>query len=406
MFRMPKKITSKDCYKLLLIFFWGKNFVCVYMRAIFLRLPIISRFADYIIPVVSLLCFIVAFPYIKKRITVADLLFVVAVAFAYCINLLIYPKTSNYLMANASTFWISVFPLFILGLRINPEEDVPLLYYVSLINIWLHFMYVLAFGEDFSQAQSLYSGAMGRAYNLLPQLLVISVFALQKPNICNVMTLLLGSMYLFSCGTRGAILCLFVFELIYFLSHISTRKRLGLYIAAALAMVFILLFYEVLLLWMRTIARDMGMSERIFNFMLSESFFESDSRIILAQKAMEAIIQRPIWGYGIAGDRATLGNYVHNLFWELLLSFGIAQGLIAFFYLIQLVVRAYIKSQNKMGKEFVLLLFCASIIKLFLSSSYLLEPLFFLTLGVCANQLRFEKRHYKISCPEMILYRR
>ncbi len=392
MLKIPTKITSRDFYKLLLVLFWGKNFVSVYLRAVFLRLPVISQFADYIIPCITLICGLFAFPYIAKRLSGKDILFALVVMTAYMLNLLIYRQNYDYLMEIAPEFWLSVFPVLFLGLRLDPKEDVQLLYYVSLINIWLHFVYILVFGEDLSQEQSLYSGSMSRAYNLLPQLLMVSLVTFQKPNIWNIATLTMGSVYLFSCGTRGAILCLFAFVLIYFISRTSGRQRLILYVLMAIAMVLLLMFYDGILLWMRSVASALGMSERIFNAIQSESFFVSDSRVILAKQAMEAIAARPVLGYGIAGDRGVLGVYAHNIFLELLVSFGLVQGIILFLYLIQLVARAYFKAQGKWGKELVLMLLCSAFLKLFISSSYLLEPLFFLMLGVCTNQIRINKR--------------
>ena len=406
MIRIPTKITSKDFYKLLLILFWGKNFVCAYLRAVFLRLPVISQFADYIIPGIALICGLFAVPYLAKRISGKDIVFLLVIVAAYCTNLMVYRPTYEYLMELAPEFWISVLPVFILGLRIDPEEDVPLLYYMSLLNIWLHFLYVLVFGEDLSQEQSLYSGAMGRAYNLLPQLLMVTAVTFRKANLFNIVTLATGSVYLFSCGTRGAILCLFLFILISLLLRTSGRQRLILYLLTAFAMVLVLMFYNGILLWMRSVARALGMSERIFNALQSESFFVSDSRTRLARQALEAIAARPVFGYGIAGDQAIMGNYSHNLLLELLVSFGLVQGILLFLYLMQLVLRSYFKAAGKWAKELVVLLFCGTIVKLFISSSYLLEPLFFMMLGVCTTQIRMGKRRSAGGRSDSIRYER
>lgn len=392
MIRIPRVITSKDGYKLLLILFWGQNFLCSYVRAVFLRLPLISLFADAIIPALSLLCFLVALPYIKERIAGSDLLFFLIAALVYCVNLLIYPETREYLLEIAPKFWLSVFPLFFLGLRLDPEEDLSLLYYVSLINIWLHFVYVLVFGEGFSQEQSLYAGSMGRAYMVLPQLQVIFIFVIRKTNFMNLLTMVLGSVYLFTCGTRGAIVCLFVFIFLCVAAYDFNKKKLLLYIFTAMAMLMILLFYDAILIWMRTVAIGMGMSERIFNYLQSGQFFISNSRNLLAENIVKAIVEKPVLGYGIAGDREHLGVYSHNLYLELMASFGVVQGTMLLAGLVFLIVRAYLKSKNRWTQEWILLLVCAVFLKLFLSSSYLLEGLFFLMLGVCISQNRVHRQ--------------
>ncbi len=388
MFRIPTKYNSRDFFKLLLLIFWGKDFVCTYIRAVLIRLPIISRFADYVIPGVAVVCCLLAFPYMVKRFSYKDLIFLLCVTAAYCVNLLICPNTYDYLLEIAPNFWTMVFPLYFLGLRIDPEEDVPLLYRMSMVNIVLFFVYVSLFGSDMSAEQSMYQGAMGRAYSLLPQILMIAVFMIKQTNVWNVVLFSAASVYLFYCGTRGAIVCLLLFLFLFILLHQSFRYNRVLYVVVAVLMALIVLFYEEILLTMRMVAREIGMSERIFNALLSESFFESGGRSRYISTTLEGIAAKPIVGYGIAGDRVLNGTYCHNIILEFLASFGVVPGMALTLALLELLRRSFFKTENMHSRSLTLLLFCASFIKLNLSSSYLLEGLFFLMVGVCVGRIR------------------
>jgi len=93
-------------------------------------------------------------------------------------------------------------------------------------------------------------------------------------------------------------------------------------------------------------------------------------------------------GYGIAGDRALVSSYSHNLLLELLVSFGIPAGSVVFVCIVVIILNGYKKAADRQIKDLVLMLFCSSFVKLLVSSSYLLEPLFFLLMGVCVKQMR------------------
>jgi len=387
LFKIQKRINSEDFFKLLLIVFWGKGFWCSYLRAVFLRIPIVSMIADWIIPAVTVLCVLGAINYITKKVTARDILFILCAAVAYCINLLIYKETSEYLVEIAFDFWLMVLPLYFVGLCIK-EENLKLLYKISLLNLWLFFVYSALFGSLVLEEQALYSGAMGRAYRLLPQVLMLALFELEKPSKFGMLTLIMSSVYLFFCGTRGAVLCLFVFLALFVIVKKPLKNHPVLYLFMGFAMILLVLFYNEILMWLGWLAEQVGMSDRIIRKILSEELFTSDGRTYIRNAVRLGILERPVLGYGIAGDRALVSSYSHNLLLELLVSFGIPAGSVVFVCIVVIILNGYKKAADRQIKDLVLMLFCSSFVKLLVSSSYLLEPLFFLLMGVCVKQMR------------------
>ena len=130
------------------------------------------------------------------------------------------------------------------------------------------------------------------------------------------------------------------------------------------------------------------MSERSINKLLSGKFFVSEGRDVLKDTVMEGILKKPLLGYGIAGDRTLIGIYVHNIVLELLVSYGIPVGICLTGVIGFLIWRGYCRADTDQGKNLILLLACAVMIKLMMSGTYLQEELFFLLLGACVGQMR------------------
>lgn len=388
MLRLSKNNISKFFFTILLLIFWGRDHLISYAKTFLLKLPYVYLIADYIIPCAMALCFFAALPFMAKAISYKDILFMLVVGLAYCLNLLIYKDTRNYLTELGWTFWISIFPVYFIGVGMDSEDSLPFLYKLSILNIWLLMIITLLFGTPMSEERSLYQGAMGRAYNLLPHIMMVCIYVLDRPNVVNVSTFALSSVYLLTCGTRGAVLCLFSFIVLFVLLQKPIRKNIAMYIAMLFVMILILRFYREILLGMRVLAREIGMSERIINKLLSGSFFVSSGRNTLRSTVVNGIFENPVLGYGIAGDRALIGIYVHNLLLEMLVSFGVILGAMLFVSLVILLVMGYRRASSKQAQKLILLLFCTVIIKLFMSSTYLEEELFFLLLGICVNQIR------------------
>ena len=392
MLKIPKKITSEDFFKLLLILFWGNNFIVSYARAVLMRLPVISVVSDAVFPGLSLLCFLGALPFMFRNFTYKDLIFLLACAVAYCLNLLIYRPTQAYLLEKVYTFWALVFPMYFVGLRIDKREYVRLMYGISLLNIWLFFVYSSLFGVEMSSDQSVYSGAMGRAYMLLPHVLIILLYAMREHKIGTIATGVVASLYLFSCGTRGAVVALFAFLILFVILRVPGKKRPLLYLIIVILVVLVMHFYEEILLTMRMVSQRIGMSVRVFERLMNGSFFISDSRNALSSGVWAALKEKPFTGYGIAGDWGIIGVYSHNFVLEMLVSYGLILGSILCGAVFWIFYRGYTKAKIGELQDLILLFLCAAFLKLFLSNSYLLEENFFLLLGICVTQIRTNKK--------------
>ena len=99
-------------------------------------------------------------------------------------------------------------------------------------------------------------------------------------------------------------------------------------------------------------------------------------------------MQRPMLGYGIGGDRLLLQNnsYVHNIILELFCDFGIIFGSIIFIYLMRLFIKSILE-KNSDFSGVCLIIFPVTVLKLMMSSSYIISPILFLLIGMCLNRI-------------------
>lgn len=202
---------------------------------------------------------------------------------------------------------------------------------------------------------------------------------------------LVGIISILMSGTRGPVLCVMIlFVLWNFIYQKEFKYRVEVIVGC---IVLVLLNYwgvfyrllEKLSLFLQSIGIQ---DNRIMDMLFSGEIWDSSGRDGIFSTIWEAIMQRPLFGYGIGGDRILLekNSYVHNIILELFCDFGIIFGSIIFIY----IMRIFIKSIFEKNSDFsgiCLIIFSVTVIRLMISSSYIISPIFFLLIGMCLNYM-------------------
>ena len=361
------------------------------MNAVFQRIPYIKYVADYIFPCLLIACLILAIPYFEKIILARDLCFFGSVVIIYLLNLILFPENDS-LAQIMGTFFVSVFPMYFIGLSFEPSKHFRILHIMSIINIWAFAVYNLFINSNRLEGiQGTFGSYMGRAYILLPQLLVVIYSLLRKKSVLNATTGIIGGILLLMCGNRGTIVILLLFIFLNIIFNTNKEKRVYVYAGAFSIFGIMLYFYETLIVFFSQLFLNFGMSVRVFERLYDGTFFESNGRNTIIEKLTTAIWDNPIIGYGLCSDRTIAGVYAHNYAFELWTAFGVIVGTLILAVTICIIVAAWIKSKDTQSKGVLLILICVGFLKLFLSSSFLLEGLFFMLMGYCITQLRNNK---------------
>ena len=125
---------------------------------------------------------------------------------------------------------------------------------------------------------------------------------------------------------------------------------------------------------------SLGISSRTVTALVEGNFSDSNGRSLIYAMAIELIMKGGFFGYGFYGDRYFIGErfrwgYSHDIFLELLVSFGIIGGAIIIIALITGIVNLYKKSTNY-TKQIIFVTFLGASLKLIFSSSFWYEPTF------------------------------
>lgn len=175
-------------------------------------------------------------------------------------------------------------------------------------------------------------------------------------------------------GARGAALCMASYVVFDLFQH-KSRWRFLLFLIIVLFIVSLPLLNN----WLQSI----GIRSRSLNMLLYGNFIAGTGRLEIRQYFVNQLIEHPLWGIGLFGDRLLEGVvYCHNIILEILLDFGILfGGLFLSVGLIKL-VSLYFNS-NTENRNRLIGYFCGLVLPFMTSDSYLIGSGFAIFVGLC-----------------------
>lgn len=387
----PKIRFSKiDWLTVFICMMWGRDLLN-YANAVFLRLPVLKEFGEYGSEIIIVIVLIICLRSILKYITTGWAFFYF---FWFVVYILSYRHVNNirFLDDNFAPFFLTVLPLIFVGRAIDIDKISKPLYYVSLVYVLWKFVMIVFLQSAEREMGEMAEYNMSAAYNLLPHLIMVTWHLCRKFNVKDLVATIMGVVILFGFGTRGPVLCWIVFIALYFL-FARKYKRKVLSIAMIMVLAFASLTYvNVVFDTLSMTTRSLGLSNRIYKHMEDDMLNSDSGRERIHNIVLQATSEHEILGLGICGDRAATGDdYSHNLFIELMASFGFVLGPLMIAALIIYLFIAYrcCNTQDKKGFYLVLLSYN---IQLLLSGSFLQTPLMFMFLGYC-GRLIHDKEH-------------
>lgn len=173
-------------------------------------------------------------------------------------------------------------------------------------------------------------------------------------------------------GARGPALYFLIFVILNLLHHRSNKTLF--------LIIFILIITFVLpqlIDWFSSL----GIQSRTINMYQNEMIDDDSGRIGIRRFFIEKIMEHPIVGLGLYGDRLYDYDYCHNIILEILVDFGLLFGGIIVFSLFFYLIKTYILSSNR-DRDILIAYTCALFLPLMTSTSYLIVSNLALLLGV------------------------
>lgn len=240
-------------------------------------------------------------------------------------------------------------------------------------------------------------GNMEISYTILPLLLLSLLIFLNEKKIKFLMIALFSCTIVVIMGSRGTLLCIVSFLIMYYIINFK-KEFFHVIIIVTLLIGIIWNFNNILAITINKF-ESWGISSRTLYKLENGDILNDTGRGKIQKVVIEALNEHPILGLGIGGERIIVNDkiykmtkdmstcYPHNLIIEIIAQYGYLVGTMLIVFLIGLLVNT-IKNTNGNERNILLLLVSQEIIKLLVSSSYIISPMFFLVLGICFYKVR------------------
>lgn len=191
-------------------------------------------------------------------------------------------------------------------------------------------------------------------------------------------------------GSRGAAvwgILLFPIMLPFKWKNLNKKERNRWIIACFFLIPFALIIYNYLYMLQMGLTyylSSKGISSRTLDAILSGTLSDANARDDIYEKAIELIKTGGPFGRGIYGDRPYIGRfykwgYSHNVFLELLVTFGYVGGSFVCGWIVYGVFKLF-RNLVKIEEQIVFITFFISSLKLMLSNSFWYVPAFWVVL--------------------------
>lgn len=383
------KINNETRLQMLFIFFWiynslimsGVNFVTGYLG--------LADYADAIRMALIVAVLIYVSPTIIKYIRFRHLVFYLTVMLVYGITFVLFPKNTKWLQESIIEFTFWILPFIFLGFMLNkmrlPYQTLVICSRLIIVMMIVVFLFFSVVDNE--------SHEMGRAYVVLPSVMLVTYSMLKKWNIWDMTAMIAGVIFLLMCATRGPIVIYAIFVFLQLLIVSEKHRKLYIFLLGMIILLGLSPLSNIMAEWIMERFAGAGFNVRIFEYLLSGNLMDDNGRDFLTEKVFEMISNHPLIGNGIYSDRlatssfswlAGEGAYVHNIVYELWCDFGYIIGTLLLAVFIYWAIKTYknIKSNNDFRVIFFVLMF-SYVMKLLMSSSFLNEPGFWLCLGMC-----------------------
>lgn len=389
-----KKGNMNIAFAILLSLIWTKDTIFSYVVEVIERLPLVGVFSEYVFDSTLIIAIVFSFPYLARKVKMQDVLIYLLGVFVVLCSLLLQPNTLPYFIEEFSIIFPASLYLFF-GIAFNLKEYKDLLFWLSFLGVCAVFLYQFYYMWT---GRMLIDDNMGTAYAVLPSVAYLLYYAFLQKNLKYWVVAVVGIILSFLFGTRGVVLCVGVFLIIglYFTVFKNFNKNTKTVVIVTLVLMTALLLFTDLAIeiakLLSSIFESFGFSTRIFDWFIEGNITADNGRNELTEAVFSAILQKPVFGYGVLGDRVILeGRYVHNIMLELWCDFGVILGSVCLLLMIALFCRFVVKTNILDEKLFILMLLSIVVPKLIVSGSYIREPWFFFLIGFGISTLRNNK---------------
>ena len=372
---------------LLICVIWA-SVLLQYARGFFAHLPLLKDYLDSAEAICVAIPLLLALPALINKFCMADYLFYLAIVAYYFASYAFFPENSEYLTEYAFQCICCVFPFYMYGRLVNIEKWFDTFAWLSTACILVNVFYFFVYAQDNKNMEDIAGeDNMYAAYRLMPHVAFMLWASLEKFRIWKVFTFVCGFLFLLSCGTRGPFVCIGFFGVIYFFFYMNFKGAIYIKLGIIAVIAIIIANLTNVIYFLVKTFTGLKLSTRILEKIVTGELGNDSYRGVLRDQLYTVIGDgEHFWGLGIFGTMNYGIIYPHFLTLDFYCTFGYFVGIILLTLLGLLIAGALWLSRGKKSQIFIVFLFSISIIKLFLSNSFILEPFFYFLIGACARE--------------------
>lgn len=226
---------------------------------------------------------------------------------------------------------------------------------------------------------------MSFSYAVMPFVLLCFYEACYRGKSFDYFAYILGVIIMVFYGARTPLVSSLVsaalMYMIYIRQHKKVSARIMIYLMILVIAFIIISSSNVILAWLGDFGESIG--SYALSKLNQDAFLESAGRDSIYEGAIRLIRSKGGAPLGLFADRYYLDViYVHNIFLEFLINFGVIVGGILSILLIYGIFRSFLVSKGESIKVFLIISFFAIFIRFLLSGSYLIEGMSFVYFAI------------------------
>lgn len=275
----------------------------------------------------------------------------------------------------------AIYAYFVIRICDNPKEilkNLKVVAFILLIYGLYRFKNAMQVGYWLTLTEGGYrqlSYSMDFGYDMMLSTIIFLYYAMVDKKIIYMVISVISVILILVAGSRAPLLWIAVFFCIMVIrNYIKSRYKLiwGMCIPICLL---IYVNLEKIMMFVISMFDRFGISSRSLQMLLLGTLGDDNGRKEIFNIAIDMIKNSDFLGYGLYGDRYVIGNYYywgypHNIFLEILITFGVVLGGTLIVLLIYYIFKMLLKCKDEHWRD-VFLIFMVSSLKLLLSFSYL-----------------------------------
>ena len=377
--------TEREAFlNLLVCMVWGMM-LFDYLRGIVNHLPVVNNFTDQIEIGCVLLPLCLAMPTLLTKFTLLDYgIFFFWVILFVC-DYALHPDNTLAQNEFALQCLCVAYPAYFIGRIIDIRKFYHAFFLISTVCILMSLYYFFHYIQTAKSIADIESNEnMYAAYCALPHVTLMLWAALRHFNIVAMLLTLAGVVFLLSCGTRGPLLCLGVFGMCYFLGFMNFKHAYvvkGILLGVA---TLALCFLKEIMVGLVLLFTRLHLSTRVIEKFLSGEIGNDTGRESVRRALLNYMdTYGDFFGLGYFGSTRFGYAYPHHFYVDFCITYGYVIGTALFAVCLLLLGSSLLKARTTEARVFLCLLTSITVVKYFMSNTFVSDPFFFMLLGYC-----------------------